>query len=650
MSLPPGFLEELRARVPVSRVIGRKVVWDARKSNAARGDFWACCPFHEERSPSFHVDDRKGFYYCFGCHAKGDAVTFLREAEGMGFMEAVELLAAEAGMTVPARDPRAAEKADRHSRLAEVMEQAGRFFRMQLATSGGAGARDYLDRRGLSAGARDRFEIGFAPEGRAALLTHLRAAGVEMALIEAAGLAITPETGSAYDRFRNRVTFPIRDARGRLIAFGARALAPGEKAKYLNSPETELFDKGRSLYNVRAAREAVARGAPLIVAEGYMDVIALSEAGFTGAVAPLGTAITEQQLRMLWQISPEPVIALDGDTAGLRAGLRLTDLALPLLEAGFGLRFALLPGGKDPDDLLRTGGPAAMRRLIDGAVPMVRLIWQRATEGKVLDSPERRAGLEKELREVIGRIRDPALRAHYGEEIRRLRGALFGSARAQAQPFRSGRRPAAPTEPLPATRGSLLAAADDEMMEERLREALILAILITHPALLAQFEDELERLDCLDPDHARLRDALLALTLASDDTTAQGDRQATPRDRIAAEAGPALEKLFSLSHVQLAPPVRRPEDLDLALACLTEEMARLAARRAIRREVQDAMQDITGRADESLTWRLSQATAATHRADRSRLDDASDLDEDRAALSARLQGLIDAEVWIRRKR
>ncbi len=650
MSLPPGFLEELRARVPVSRVIGRKVVWDARKSNAARGDFWACCPFHEERSPSFHVDDRKGFYYCFGCHAKGDAVTFLREAEGMGFMEAVELLAAEAGMTVPARDPRAAEKADRHSRLAEVMEQAGRFFRMQLATSGGAGARDYLDRRGLSAGARDRFEIGFAPEGRAALLTHLRAAGVEIALIEAAGLAITPETGSAYDRFRNRVTFPIRDARGRLIAFGARALAPGEKAKYLNSPETELFDKGRSLYNVRAAREAVARGAPLIVAEGYMDVIALSEAGFTGAVAPLGTAITEQQLRMLWQISPEPVIALDGDTAGLRAGLRLTDLALPLLEAGFGLRFALLPGGKDPDDLLRTGGPAAMRRLIDGAVPMVRLIWQRATEGKVLDSPERRAGLEKELREVIGRIRDPALRAHYGEEIRRLRGALFGSARAQAQPFRSGRRPAAPTEPLPATRGSLLAAADDEMMEERLREALILAILITHPALLAQFEDELERLDCLDPDHARLRDALLALTLASDDTTAQGDRQATPRDRIAAEAGPALEKLFSLSHVQLAPPVRRPEDLDLALACLTEEMARLAARRAIRREVQDAMQDITGRADESLTWRLSQATAATHRADRSRLDDASDLDEDRAALSARLQGLIDAEVWIRRKR
>jgi DNA primase len=647
MSLPPGFLEELRARVPISRVVGRKVLWDARKSNAAKGDFWAPCPFHEEKSPSFHVDDRKGFYYCFGCHAKGDAVSFLREAEGMGFMEAVEALAAEAGMTMPARDPQAAQKADRRSRLVEVMEAANRFFRMQLSSGGAGAARDYLDRRGLSAAARDRFEIGYAPDARAALLTHLRAAGVEMALIEAAGLAVQRETGSAYDRFRGRITFPIRDTRGRLVAFGARAVAAGQEPKYLNSPETELFDKGRSLYNVGPAREAVAKGAPLIVAEGYMDVIALVQAGFTGAVAPLGTAITEEQLRMLWQIAPEPVIALDGDAAGLRAGLRLTDLALPLVEAGFGLRFALLPGGQDPDDLLRASGPAAMRRLIDGAVPMVRLVWQRATEGKVLDSPERRAALDKELRAVIGRIRDPGLRGHYAEEIRRLRDEIFGTARTQARPGRSGwngpRRPATPAAPLPATRSSLLAAASDDLVEERLREALILAILITHPGLLPRFETELEVLDCLDGDHARLRDALLA----GADGSVPG---ATLRERLASEAGAALEKLFSLSHVHVAPPVRRPEDTELALACLTEELAKLSARRAIRREVEEAMQDIIGRADESLTWRLSQAAAAGHRAVRSRIDDASDLGEDRTALSARLQGLIDTEIWVRKKR
>ena len=641
MSLPPGFLEELRARVPISRIVGRKVMWDARKSNTAKGDLWAPCPFHQEKTASFHVDDRKGFYYCFGCQAKGDAVSFLRESENMGFMEAVEILAAEAGMAMPARDPKAAERADRQTRLAGVMEQANRFFRLQLASSGGAGARDYLAGRGLDAAAQERFEIGYAPDGRTALLTHLRSAGVAAELIEGAGLCALPEEGSAYDRFRGRITFPIRDARGRLIGFGARALGATQQPKYLNSPETELFDKGRSLYNIGPAREAVARGAPLVVAEGYMDVIALAEAGFAGAVAPLGTAITEEQLRMLWRLSPEPVVALDGDAAGLRAGLRLADLALPLIEAGQGLRFALLPGGQDPDDLIRAGGPAAMQRLIDEAVPMVRLVWQRATEGKVLDSPERRAALDKELRAVLRTIRDPSLRGHYADEMAGLRAELFGT----RGPFwkgarRDGRRdPRAPSAPLASTRGTLLAGAD-EQVEERLREAVILAILITHPALLPGFESDLEQLDALTPEHAALRDALLRHVEAG----------AGLRAQVEAEAGPALEMLFTLRHVTTAPPVRRPEDDTLALACLTEELAKLAARRAIRREVEEAMQDITGHADESLTWRLSQAAAARHAAEQARLGDTTDLGEDRAALSAQLQTFIDSEIWIRKKR
>lgn len=640
MSLPPGFLEELRARVPISRIVGRKVAWDARKSNAGKGDFWAPCPFHQEKTASFHVDDRKGFYYCFGCHAKGDALTFLRETENMGFMEAVERLAAEAGLPMPARDPRAAERADRQSRLAEVMEQANRFFRLQLSSAAGAGARDYLAGRGLRQAALDRFEIGFAPDSRAALTAHLRAAGVADELVAAAGLSAQPDTGSAYDRFRNRITFPIRDARGRLIAFGGRALAADARAKYLNSPETELFDKGRSLYNIGPAREAVARGAPLVVAEGYMDVIALVEAGFAGAVAPLGTAITETQLEMLWRLSDEPVIALDGDRAGLQAGMRLIDLALPRIEAGQGLRFALLPPGQDPDDLLRAGGPAAMQRLIDGALPMARLLWRRETEGRVLDSPERRAALDKRLREVLRQIRDPSIRAHYGREMADLRAELLGTAAPYARGQRRGRGArAAPAAPLPSTRGTLLAAAD-ERAEEVLREALILAILVTHPPLVPQFEDELEALECLGDGHAALRDALLRHAHAGPEL----------RARIAAEAGGALEKLFALGHVSLAPPVRRPEDTALALACLAEELAKLSARRGIHREVQEAMQDINGLADETLTWRLREAARARHRAERARIDDSADFGEDRAALSAQLQSLIDGEIWVRKKR
>lgn len=399
MSLPPGFLDELRNRVSISSIVGRKVTWDMRKSNQAKGDFWAPCPFHQEKTASFHVDDRKGFYYCFGCHAKGDALKFLCDTENMGFMEAVEVMAREAGMTMPARDPQAAQKADRLSELAQVMDAAARFYRMQLNTGAASAARDYLAGRGLAQATLERFEIGFAPDSRQALWTHLTGAGITPDKIIEAGLAIAPDDGGTpYDRFRGRIMFPIRDTRGRCIAFGGRAMDPNARAKYLNSPETPLFDKGRSLYNAGPARGAVSKDTPLIVSEGYMDVIALVSAGFEAAVAPLGTAITEDQLRMIWRLSPEPVIALDGDAAGLRAGYRLIDLALPHLAPDQSLRFCLLPEKMDPDDVLRASGAGAMRKLIDGAVPLVRLLWQRETEGQVFDSPERRAALDRQLR------------------------------------------------------------------------------------------------------------------------------------------------------------------------------------------------------------------------------------------------------------
>lgn len=615
MSLPPAFLDELRSRLSLGQVVGRKVIWDARKSNQAKGDLWAPCPFHQEKTASFHVDDKKGFYYCFGCHAKGDAISFMRETENVGFMEAIGILAREAGMPMPERDPKAQEKADRRARLAEVVEAAVRHCRLQLKTGAAAEARDYLARRKLSEAALERFEIGFAPDARQGLFQALQAKGFSAEEIVASGMCAEPEGGGApYDRFRGRIVFPIRDGRGRAISLGGRAMDPNARAKYLNGPETELFDKGRSLYNLGPAREAAGKGQPLIVAEGYMDVIALVMAGFEAAVAPLGTAITEEQLRLLWRLHPEPVVALDGDRAGLGAAMRLMELALPLIEAGQSLRFALMPAGRDPDDVLREGGAAAMQGLLDKAEPMVALLWRRETEGRAFDSPERRAALDKSLRAALGRIADRSLRAHYGEAIKQLRWELFGTGRRpETRPRGQNWNPHrnVPAAPLAATRASLLAAGA-EAVEESLREAVILATLIAHPSLMRDFEGPLEDLHCLDPGHEAIRHALLAHA---------GDGPGL-REAVAGEVGAeALEKLHAPGHLRIAPALRHPQNAETARLSLAEDFARLAALRGARREVAEAMDDIDGLADEGLTWRLAQAAEAAAGASRSGTED-----------------------------
>jgi DNA primase len=615
MSLPPGFLDELRSRTSLAQVVGRKVMWDSRKSNQGKGDMWAPCPFHQEKTASFHVDDRKGFYYCFGCHAKGDAITFVRESENVDFMEAVRILAQEAGMQIPERDPQAQARADRRGELAEVMEMAVRHFRLQLRAGAGAAARDYLAGRGLEDATQDRFEIGYAPGGWQDLWDHLQGKGVAAQTILDCGLAKpSRKGGSPYDTFRDRIMFPIRDARGRCIAFGGRAMDPGESAKYLNSPETELFDKSRTLYNHGPAREAAGKGQTLIVAEGYMDVIALSAAGFTAGVAPLGTAVTEAQLQLLWRIADEPVIALDGDTAGLRAAHRVIDLALPLLEAGKSLRFALMPPGKDPDDLLRAEGPRAMQARLDEALPMVRLLWQRETEGRVFDSPERRAALDRALREKIKQIKDPSIRSHYGAVIKDLRWQLFNPRRGNGRRWRASAAPAAARA---TTKASMLAAAGDEEMV-RLREAAILASLISTPGVCEEFEAALEGMACADPEHDRLRGILLAGW--------EGGGEAL-RARIGREMGEAaLEKLFGIPHVALAPAVRRPGDEDVARMSIAEELAKLEAERGLSAEVDEAVEDLAGLSDEAVTWRLGQAAEARHRALRSQNEDRTEYD------------------------
>ncbi|SLN13916.1 DNA primase [Roseovarius albus] len=616
MSLPPNFLDELRTRVSLSQVAGRKLVWDARKSNQGKGDMWAPCPFHQEKTASFHVDDRKGYYYCFGCHAKGDAISFVRETENVDFMEAVRILAAEAGMQMPERDPQAQAKADKHTQLIEVMEKAVQFFRLQLKTGAGADARDYLAGRKLSEATQEQFEIGFAPDAWQGLWDHLVQASVAPEMILECGLAKPSQKGGKpYDTFRNRIMFPIRDARGRCIAFGGRAMDPNDNAKYLNSPETLLFDKSRTLYNLGPARTAAGRGKDLIVAEGYMDVIALSVAGFKASVAPLGTAVTEHQVQMLWRVADEPIIALDGDTAGLRAAHRVIDIALPLLEAGKSLRFAIMPEGQDPDDLLKAKGAKALQALLDGALPMVQLLWQRETEGRVFDSPERKAALDKALREKIKLIADPSIRRHYGDAIKDLRWELFRTKRDTGAPrgnYSGGKFKPRVENARASTRSSLLVAAD-ELAHIRLREAVILASLILNPDVLVEFEADIEAMRCNSTDYARLRDLILRYA-------DMGPEQL--RMEIEQEYGVAeLENLLALPHVVLAPPVRIPGDAELARQTISEELAKLEAHYGLQTEIMEAEEDISGVVDEAVTWRLGQAAEARNKAVRSLQED-----------------------------
>lgn len=439
MRFDDRFLDDIRARLNISDVVGRRVTWDRKKSQPSKGDYWACCPFHNEKSPSFHADDRRGRYHCFGCGQSGDIFRFLGETEGVSFPEAVERLASEAGIALPERDPEAEKRAQKRGSLYEVMDLANEFFHQSLQSAQGAEARNYLRDRGLPMAIQQEFGIGFAPDSRNALKQFLSSNNVSQEDMVEAGLLIAgPDIAVSYDRFRNRVMFPIADARGRTIAFGGRALSADVPAKYLNSPETPLFSKSYVLYNHHRAREPVHHGAPLLVVEGYMDVIACAAHGLNGAVAPLGTALTEEQMQLLWRMNDSPVLCFDGDAAGFKAAGRAADMALAQLKPGKTTRFVLLPDGQDPDDLLRNSGRDAMDSFIRTAKPLSDMVWSRETENGVFDTPERRAELEERMRSLTRIMTNDTIRRHYEQEFRERLQAFFGSPAKRGQSNRSG--------------------------------------------------------------------------------------------------------------------------------------------------------------------------------------------------------------------
>src|SRR5580658_3132043 len=424
MRFPPQFLDELRARIPVSEVVGRSV----RLKKSGR-EWKGLSPFNKERTPSFFVNDQKGFFHDFSSGKHGDIFTFLMETEGLSFPEAVERLAGQAGLAMPRQsDAEAAEEKKRAS-LIEVLAMAARIFESNLQQPIGAKARGYLSDRGLGSPVQQRFSLGFSSPERFALRDALAARGVGVDQMIEAGLLIHgDDIAVPYDRFRDRVMFPIHDRAGRPIAFGGRAMEPGAKAKYLNSPETSMFHKGALLFNHhRARKSAPDRG--MIVVEGYIDAISVSEAGFPNVVAPLGTALTADQCALLWAMAGEPILCFDGDSAGRRAAFRAIETALPLIGAGKSPRFALLPEGQDPDDLIRRSGPEAMAERLKGSLPFADMLFIRETDGERFDTPEQRAALERRLGEAVGKIADEPLRRHYQADVRRRLAAFFGDER-----------------------------------------------------------------------------------------------------------------------------------------------------------------------------------------------------------------------------
>ena len=539
MRFTPQFLDEIKARLPVSEVVGRRV-----KLKKAGKEWKGLSPFQQEKTPSFFVNDQKQAWFDFSSGLNGNIFDFLVKTEGVSFPEAVERLASMAGMALPAANPDAARHEQRRKTLHDVMELAAKFFQDTLASRNGAKARGYLADRALSPATQLQFRLGYAPAERFALKEHLGAQGVPVADMVEAGLLVAGEDIPVpYDRFRDRVTFPITDLRGRVIAFGGRALEKDAQPKYLNSPETPLFHKGDNLYNHAPARQAAHNGAQLVVVEGYVDVIALVAAGFPAAVAPLGTALTESQLALLWRIADEPILCFDGDRAGQKAAFRAADLALPHLKPGKSLRFALLPEGQDPDDLARSGGRGAIEDVLSAARPLADMIWSREIEGGSFGTPERRAALEARIGELANGIRDEVVRRYYRDDLAaRLqrafapeggrggyaRGQFAGRGRAESPrrfgvaanaprgrfPARGGQGVAPTLAPGPYQAASPQLGASPIMRGQRSafsrREALILLTLVNHPWLLHDHLEEVAALELAHPEAIKLRAAIMA--------------------------------------------------------------------------------------------------------------------------------------------
>ena len=572
MKFSDSFLDEIRARLPVSQVVSRRV------SLKRAGREWkGLSPFNQEKTPSFTVNDQKGFYHCFSSGKHGDIFGFVMETEGLSFPEAVERLAGEAGLELPKPDPQFERSAKERLGLYDALEAAARRFEGALQAGEGREALRYAEQRGLSRETMQEFRIGFAANAKDALKGALIKQGFTEQQLLDAGLIIKPDDGRpSYDRFRNRLAIPILDGKGRVIAFGARALDPAQEPKYLNSPETRLFDKGSIVFNFARARQAAFDRGELIVVEGYMDVIALHQARFANAVATLGTAFTERQMELLWQLAPEPVICFDGDRAGEAAAARAIDRMLPVLREGRSFRFAFLPEGADPDDLVRTKGAAAFADCLGGARPLIDVLWLRELRSQPIDTPERRAAFEARFEELLAQIANARVRDHYRREVK---NRLFDLWRQARTPRNAAKVPA--PRPGAASRAAFPPGYGFA--------TVIILALVNHPWLLDRFAEEVASLEIRDRKLAALVAAVTGLIF--EDPAAGPDRlrerlNAIPPGRLFA----ALSRDSAFKRVSFVQPGSERKEVEEHFGDL---IYRFRALPSIERELQEGADQLS---------------------------------------------------------
>jgi DNA primase len=572
--LSPQWLDELRSRVTLSSVIMRT----AKLQRAGR-EWKACCPFHDEKTPSFTVSDEKGFYHCFGCGAHGDVIRWMTDQRGLQFMDAVKQLAEEAGMEVPRPDPREVARAERQASLHDVMAAAQEWFKSNLLGSQGAAAREYLNKRGIGQNLAAKFGFGLAPDDRQGIVQALMQFDREM-LVEA-GLLIKVDDKEPYARFRGRLMLPIHDPRERIIGFGGRILesSASDAPKYLNSPDTPLFDKGRTLYNLHRAGPVSRKSDRLVVVEGYMDAIALASAGIEDAVAPLGTALTETQIELLWRLVDCPVLCFDGDAAGKRAAMRAAVRALPLLRPGKSLAFVTLPAGLDPDDLVRREGAPAMERLLAQPAGLLDTLWLNEREAQPLRTPEDKAGLKARLLAHVDTIAHPDIRSLYRRDLLDKFSAYAFPPRPERGPWKPGARdrPAIPLRP--EARSQLLASLDGAT--DRLAHAVI-AGLARWPGELGRHADALARFRPADARLSRAVDILL------DAAESLEIGESSPIKGLETLAEPPDKTRYSFLTEDSDPQAARED--------LAEAVARLVDRPAL----ESALAEATGRFERTL--------------------------------------------------
>ena len=650
------FIDKLREKLSIVDIIGKKVNWDYKKTNVRSGTYWACCPFHNEKTASFKVDANKGLYYCFGCHEKGDTITFVMKNENLDFLKSIEKLAGEVGLTLPTTFGKSSQKVRSKSfnSILDVNKLASLYFTDCLKNTPSNSATLFLKNRISSSEMSDIFKLGYAPNKNKGLFNFLSNKGYEKDLIIKSGLCNKNDKGEFYDRFRDRIIFPIHNSTYEIVGFGGRALSSSANAKYLNSPETEVFQKGKLLFNENNCKKNL-NGNDVIIVEGYMDVIALNKVGIKNCVAPLGTAVTLDQVNRIWRISKSPIFAFDGDISGLKALERLTYLVLPYISSEKTIKACILPQNHDPDDLISKFGKDSIKKLLQKPVPLLKILWDNVTREVEINTPEKRVQLESKLNFIVNQINERSLRFHYSEALKRLKLELFSYNQKKNTKYLNKNEfkfnykdepnnPKQNSLPSLNTRNSLIANANEpNLIESHFQETAIVLLLINHPSLLDKFLTKLNEINFINEDIEIIFKNLVELI------TSNLIRSDEMVEKLNNKLGKDIyNKLYSTGPLKIHPLLNKVISIEEAESGLNEILNKKIARQFIEQELIEAKENIHKDDDESFTWRISQANKFFNEAisgkNYKKTDDQNELVDDLKAIN----DLIKDKIWIKK--